>query len=164
MTAFILQGCHTSVSTNTAKSNFDIPTYIKNESSRLQKQNPLVTKTVVKDKSQESKQLKIDNWTDELAQFTTLDLNKSATEDFVQENSKDTLIYKSNSSSSNTLIVKIVPSNNTLSYLSVKKHTKNLLFENTESLIYIPNSYYSIEKKQFVRGLGENNYSITGKF
>lgn len=164
MAAFILQGCHTSIPQKEKSSQFDIPRFIKQETNRLQEQNPTVLKSVTIDKSSESKELKIANWDKELAQFSNTDLNKAGSMDFRKETKEDTLIYTSQSSTSNKVIVKVIPNKETISYLAIYKQTKNLLFENSENLIYTPGKHYSITKKQSVKGLGTNTYSITGKF
>lgn len=158
--ATVLFSCNTTMSPSEEKTEFDLPKFFQNEAARLQELNPTVTKTVSNQKSKESKDLKITNWEKELAQFTTIDLNKPGNNDFTKVKKDDIVIY--NSGSKNPVTVKIVFKSDTPSEISIYKKSKNLLFTNEEFLHYSMGLTYTIDKRQQVKGMGKNRYLIQG--
>lgn len=146
---------------------FDIKGYFKADSIRLTKLNPLVNKTVVHNSTIETKKLHISNWGTELSLFTESDINKPAWKaSYSIQSSDNFLIYKAKDRSLKTqeIIINIKKEGNGVKWILIFNHTKNILYENTEKLSYFPDSLYLIQKKQRVRLLGTDTYSINGLF
>lgn len=158
-----LSSCNTSISYKSTTTFFDIPTFINTEAARLQKENPLVTKTVSNEKSTETKQLKISNWQKELAQFANIDINKSGSIELVKERRADTLFFNTTPDAKNRLNITIVLNEEQPVKIRIFKETKNLLFRNMETFDYAVGKYYTIAKIQQVKGMGLNRYSIKGE-
>jgi len=159
--AVLLYSCNTSLSSQSTTTEFDIPQFFKEEVQKLQTLNPTVTKTVSNDKSSESKEIKISNWEKELAQFSTIDINKSGTE-FLKESNGDTLIYSTPTDSKTKITVKVIFNQKLPVEISIYKKTQNLLFVNEETMNYNVGNSYILDKKQYVKGMGNNRYLIKG--
>jgi len=159
--AVLLYSCNTSLSSQSTTTEFDIPQFFKEEVQKLQTLNPTVTKTVSNDKSSESKEIKISNWEKELAQFSTIDINKSGTE-LLKESNRDTLIYSTPNDSKTKITVKVIFNQNLPAEISIYKKTQNLLFVNEETMNYNVGNSYILYKKQYVKGMGNNRYLIKG--
>jgi len=164
MATIFTYSCHSNVSTLTTTTEFDIPTFIKSEASKLQALDPTITKTVCNSKSTRVKEVKISNWQNELAHFTTVDISKSGSTDFSKEKIGDTLIYSISPDSKTKIVAKIIFAADSPIAINIYKKNQNLLFGNEESLIYDRKAGYSISKRQSVKGMGENNYLIKGDF
>ena len=146
------------------KSQVDIPAFFAQEITALQKRNPQVLKTVKKDSISETKTVHIASWTNELASFASVDLNKPAYAGYLKKDSLEGLV--SYTSTNPSLDIKSVQlsygSNGELSELRMEKQTENLLYRTEETLIYLPNKRYQLEKKQHVLLLGDKYYYIAG--
>src|SRR4051812_32437623 len=57
---------------------FDLKGFFRSDSIRITKANPLITKTVVHNKTTETKKVHIGDWGTELGLFTSSDINKPA--------------------------------------------------------------------------------------
>ena len=159
-----LHSCHTTIPTDKEPIAFDIPKFINSEIEILQTLNPTITKTVSNGKSKEVKQLKIANWQKELSQFALIDLNKSGSFNFLKERYGDTLVFKTPPTVDNTIVIKVIYSHHdTPIQLYISKKTQNLLYVNEEKLHYTVGKAYSIDKRQYVRGIGDNHYLVSGK-
>lgn len=148
---------------NTVDPEIDIPAFFKNEISFLNAENPNVTKTVKKDSLSETKQLVITDWDKELANFSSIDINKPAYRGTYDKDSVDNRVtYNFKDSSVDLSVVQIVYVDGAVSTLNVKRSTKNLLYNTVENLEYIKGKSYRVEKIQNVKVMGSQHYLIEG--
>ena len=149
---------------------FDLKKYFNDESLRLKKANPLITKIASHNKNKETRQLRIADWATELSLFTESDINKPAWKaSYKVVNSEGILSYTAKDPALKTQDIIIKKHGDKVKWILIVNHTKNtvlgkVLYETTEKLSYIPDSIYQIQKRQFVRTLGFNTYSINGRF
>ncbi len=144
---------------------FDIKGFFRADSAKLSKLNPLVTKTTIHNGTSETKKVHITDWGTELSLFTASDINKPAWKaDYTIQNADGILIYKAKTPDLKTREIVIKKSGNAIKWILIFNHTKNMLYENIEKLTYYPDSLYQIQKKQHVRLIGTNTYSISGSF
>lgn len=142
---------------------FDIPSFFENEIRLLNASKPKVTKTVHKDSISETKQLNIADWEKELANFTSIDLNKPAYQGTYSKDSVgNSVTYTFQDPSVDLSVVKIVYENGAPAVFSIKRANKNLLYDTEEQLEYIKNKSYSVDKTQTVKLLGSQHYHIQG--
>lgn len=165
--ASLLMSCESNdLSENVANksSYFDIPDYFDKQIAELQKNNPLVLKTVYTNQVSEEKELKIADWKSELSSFLTVDLNKPAYQGSILKDSVDnTVNYRFTSDKADISNVSITYENNIPTLFRIEKQTKNFLYKTDEILIYQPHKMYSINKSQKVILLGANDYEIKGE-
>ncbi|TDS12396.1 hypothetical protein B0I21_106254 [Sphingobacterium paludis] len=145
---------------------FDIPGYFKAEIARLNQSLPTVNKTVVKDSLSESKTLKISNWTDELASFSTVDLNKPAYSGLLKKDSTaNKIVYTATDPKIDISKVEITfTSENKPKAFVIERTIKNSLYQTKEVLKYQADSAYSLNKSQSVLLLGDRQYQIESAF
>lgn len=144
---------------------FDITRYFAAEATRLTKLNSPVLKTVMENKNVETKQVFIKDWNTELDFFKSADINKPAWKDsYSVDTSGGFLIYKAKDQNLKTLELIVKKQGAKVKWILIFTRTKNLLYETREKLTYYPDSLYLIQKKQFVRVLGTNLYTIKGVF
>lgn len=150
--------------TKQVNSQLNIPAFFTKEIAALQKRNPAVVKTVKKDSVSETKTVHIENWTNELASFAAVDLNKPAYAGFLKKDSVAGVVtYTSTKPSLDIKSVRIqYTPEGTLSELRMEKQVDNLLYRTEETLIYFPNKRYELKKKQHVLLLGDKYYHIAG--
>jgi hypothetical protein len=143
---------------------FDIKGYFRADSARLAKLNPLVKKTVMHNGITETKKVHIPNWGTELSLFSESDINKPAWKASydVQADNDEFLIYKAKDPSLKTRSIVIKKEGDHVKWIMMLNHTKNILYESFEKLTYFPDSLYLIQKKQRVRVLGTDIYTISG--
>ncbi|WP_164112473.1 MULTISPECIES: hypothetical protein [Sphingobacterium] len=157
----------TSASNNAHNSNdleIDIPSFFQNEIALLNSKRPTVTKTVKKDSISETKQLTVSDWQKELANFTSIDINKAAYRGSYHKDSiGNTVTYSFKDSALDLSSLKIVYDNGIPSIFTIKKVTKNLLYDTEENLEYIKGKSYSVDKTQVVKALGSHHYQIKGR-
>lgn len=166
LAAILLHSCHYSDTNNASQvSEFDIPHFIQNEINELKTKNPTVNKTVIKDGATETQNLKISKWENELSHFANIDLNKNAYNgNFKKDSVNNEVSYAFSKGETDKLLVKIIYKENKPYSLEIQKENSNLLFSNKEILQYTKGIAYSINKKQHVKGIGDNLYQIIGKF
>jgi hypothetical protein len=140
----------------------DLETYFKSEVERLSKKKSLVNKTIRQNGTTESKnKIEID-WLNELSLFISSDINKPAWKDSytITQNTGQLSYYaKDPNLRTREIQVNKDPKGN-FKRIFIKNINKNYLYESTEVLVYIPDSIYSIEKKQNVILLGKNSLFI----
>jgi hypothetical protein len=143
----------------------DIKAFFESEATRLTKNKTLVNKKIQQNGTSESKNKISINWQDELSLFIGSDINKSAWKDsykIINDNLRTS--YYSIDSGLRTKEIHIQKDvNGKPTRFDIKNNNKNHLYESTEILIYIPDSIYSIEKKQSVFLLGKNSLLVEGK-
>jgi len=115
--------------------------------------------------SSETKKIHIDNWGSELSLFIQSDINKPAWRDSysIQNDADNSIIYTAKTPELKTRKI-IVTKNkdNSIKWIMIYNASENFLYQTTEVLNYIPDSLYTIKKKQHVRFMGTNNYYIKG--
>lgn len=149
--------------TNTALRYFDIKGYFTADTSRLNKLDKPVFKTITHNGVTESKKIKISNWGQELDQFIGADINRPAWKNSYTIVSNDSaVVYKAKDKSLRVREILIRRNKQKIKEITISTLTENILYKTTEKLSYYPDSLYSIEKYQQVRLMGSNHYSIRG--
>lgn len=146
--------------------HLDVPFFFKQEIERLQREKPHVLKTVIKDELSEKKELQIENWTNELASFQTIDLNKPAYAGLLKKDSTaGKLIFTSTDPKVDLSYVEIRFTEDQMPKdWIIKRTVRNSLYQTEEVLKYSKDSLYSIEKDQSVLILGDKHYGIEATF
>ena len=156
---------------SSSKKYFDLKAYFENEARYLQEKNPQVKKTIVhmdsfgaKNDLSESKNIVIRNWTNELGLFSGSDINKPAwSSEYQIKNTGNEIQYLAKDSKLKTKKIIIDKSENgKVKHIFILNGVTNNLYTSTEELHYYPDSLYSIRKKQKIRIIGSNDYSIVG--
>ena len=140
----------------------DIKGFFEAEAIRLNKNGSTVDKSITQNEISETKAgIQID-WKNELSLFSGSDINKAAWQDSYKIIKDSTSIaYIAIDTNLRTREIRIKKdSNGKPRHILIRNSNKNYLYESTETLIYIPDSAYSIEKYQKVILLGKNNYLI----
>ena len=144
---------------------FDLKGYFINDTARLNHSNIPVDKTVTHNGIAETKTVHIDNWGRELDLFIASDINKPAWKNsYSVTTTGDFLIYKAKDPDLKTREVMIKKDRQKVKWILIFNYTKNALYQTTEKLTYFPDSLYLIQKKQQVRLIGTNIYTIKGVF
>lgn len=140
----------------------DIKTYFESEAGRLSEKKTLVNKTIEQNGSDESRNQISVNWLDEFSLFMASDINKPAWKDSYKTiKERNQISYFAKDSSLKTQLIKIQKDEQgKIKKIDISNRTKNYLYESTEELSYIPDSIYTIQKKQNVIFLGENSLFI----
>ncbi|GAA3966508.1 hypothetical protein [Mucilaginibacter dorajii] len=142
---------------------FDVAGYFKADTSKLQKLNPVVDKTVLHNGTSENKTVHIPNWGQELNLFIQSDINRPAWKNsYTVLNTDSLIIYTAKTPDLRTTKIMIRKDNNKVKWLVIYNHTKNLLYETREKLSFFPDSAYQIEKSQQVKLMGKNLYMVKG--
>lgn len=142
---------------------FDIKGFFTADTTRLNKLNNLVLKTVTHNGVTESKKVKIGNWGREFDLFINSDINKPAWENSYQVITSDSsVIYKATDPDLKMREMVVIKVNDKVKWIQIINQTTNLLYQTTEKLIYFPDSLYLIEKSQKVSVMGANYYKIKG--
>ncbi|MFF5382854.1 hypothetical protein [Pedobacter suwonensis] len=149
---------------NTNLAYFDIKGYFEKEISRLQKLNPVVNKSVSVDGTVENKNVKIADWTKELAIFVNADINKTSWKGSFKTNQENGVdIYTSDHKKIPIKKVSITWKGQKAGKIEIIIDNKNILYQSQDTLTYCPDSLYSIKKHQKIRLLKNKRYSVTGK-
>ncbi|MBO9675043.1 MAG: hypothetical protein J7577_16465 [Sphingobacteriaceae bacterium] len=149
---------------NTDLLYFDIKGYFGKEISRLQKLNPIVNKTVSVNGVAENNTTKIASWAKELAIFVNADINKASWKgNFKLKELNGIAIYTSDNKKIPIKKISVTRSGLKTQKIEIITDNKNILYRSQDTLIYFPDSLYSIRKHQKIRLLKEKQYSITGK-
>ncbi len=144
---------------------YNLQKYFFEEAGRLNQSKPKVVKTVKHNNVSETQNIKIEDWTQELALFIESDINKAAWKNSYQKDSTSTKIsYIAKEENLRTRKIVILLNDNKPTKISITNQTKNNLYHTKEELIYIPDSLYQIDKFQDVKVLGINNYQVRGIF
>ncbi|NCD68522.1 hypothetical protein [Mucilaginibacter agri] len=144
---------------------FDLKGFINADSTRLNRSNPTVNKTVNHNGASETKNVKIANWGHELSLFASSDINKpSWRQSYTINTAGDSTTYKAITPDLKTRELTVAKTGDKVSCIRIVNHIKNMLYETREVLTYLPDSVYTIDKTQHVILLGNNRYIIKGKF
>lgn len=144
---------------------FSLKEYFINEANRLEKNNSAIYKEVTRNSATETKKIVISDWEVEFALFIDSDINKLSWKDSYETIEKlDTTFYISKDSLLRTEKIVIVKRDSEVIEVFVQNNVKNPLYKSREHLHYYTDSLYKIEKTQKVRVLGENKYTILGRF
>ncbi|MFD2162888.1 hypothetical protein ACFSJU_10835 [Paradesertivirga mongoliensis] len=149
----------------TSKQYFDIKGYFSKEVKKLQKQNPVISKTVLQNGQSEARSIMLDNWEAELELFSASDINKPAWKNSYQViNTGNIKEYISKDKQLKTRKISIESYRGTIKHITILNASQNMLYSSEEQLDYYPDSLYSIKKRQTVRIMGTNSYSIFARF
>ena len=140
----------------------DIKGFFESEVIRLNKNKSVVDKTITQNELSETKEeIQID-WKNELSLFIGSDINKAAWKDsyrIIKDSSS--IAYLAIDTNLRTREIRIkMDSNGKPKHILIRNSSKNYLYESTETLMYIPDSAFSIDKYQKVILLGKNKYLI----
>lgn len=143
----------------------DIKGFFEAEVLRLTKNKSVVDKTIEQNGLSETKTgLSID-WKNELNLFIGSDINKAAWQDsykIIEDSSS--ISYHAIDPNLRTREIRIFKDiKGKPSHIQIKNISKNYLYESSETLIYIPDSAYSIDKNQKIILLGKNSYRINAE-
>ncbi|MBS1526074.1 MAG: hypothetical protein JST19_10525 [Bacteroidetes bacterium] len=164
----LVQSCKPNLSGNTGTKFFDLKKYFTDESVRLKKLNPLVTKTADYNATTETQKVRISDWKTELGIFMESDINKPAWKTSYRISTSDGITtYAAIDSALKTQYIIIKRQNDKVKLVLIYNHSRTTLFgkvlyETRENLSYIPDSMYRVQKRQYVRTLGFKNYFIRG--
>ncbi|WP_353183097.1 hypothetical protein [Parapedobacter lycopersici] len=145
---------------------FSLEQYFKAEAERLQQASPEIKKTVVKSGTEETRNVRIDGWENELRLFSESDINKPAwQQSYRVDSAGSTVTYHSLDPGLRTqeIIVEKQPDGQ-VRHIRIRNHVENMLYRSEEQLDYYPDSLYRIDKNQHVAIIGDNTYRITGTF
>lgn len=149
----------------TTQTYFSISDYFNNEAARLSKTNPMITKTVFVNDKTEEKKLRITNWEQELSSFIDADINKASWKGSFQLKKSDTSeTYLSQSEKIPVKKVVILLRGKNVEGIKIFLENKNVLYSSTDSLVYLPNDYFEINKTQKIKLMDTKRYIIKGKF
>lgn len=154
--------CHSSFDDHSRAKEINIPQYFKQEIQKLEKLNPQVSKTVNNNDQKENRIVENVNWEKELAQFTTIDLNKNNFDSMTKDSVNKVVTYSLSNKNKDTLIVKVIYGEDEIQALDIKKRVNYILFSNDERLYYESGKKYLLQKSQHILGLGERKYYIEG--
>jgi hypothetical protein len=149
---------------------FDLKKFFAAESTRLTKLHPLINKTAIHNANKETKKINVPDWNAELSLFSESDINKPAWKaSYTSSTSEGITTYRAIDPDLRTRSVVVKKENNKVKLILIYNYTKTNLFGKalywtTEELIYVPDSMYRKQKRQFVRILGENRYFVKGLF
>lgn len=149
----------------TTQTYFSISDYFKTEAERLSKTNPNIVKTVFVNGKTEEKKLRIANWEQELSSFIDADINKASWKGSFQLTKTDTSeTYLSQSEKIPVKKVEISLKDKKVEAIKIFLQNKNVLYSSTDSLVYLPNSFFEINKTQKIKLMDTKRYIIKGKF
>lgn len=144
---------------------FDVKGYFEKEATRLNKENPLISKTVSINGALESKQIKISDWKKELALFSDADMNRASWKGlFELQKSKDQELYSSNNEKVPVKELVVSYKNDEVLGIKVLIKNTNSLYTSIDTLTYYADSLYQVKKMQNIKLLSKKSYTITGSF
>lgn len=144
---------------------FDVKGYFEKEAARLNKDNPLISKTVSINGAIESKHINIPDWKKELALFSDADMNRASWKGlFKLKKSKDQELYSSNNEKVPVKELLVTYKNNEVFGIKVLIKNTNSLYTSIDTLTYYADSLYQVKKVQNIKLLSKKTYTITGSF
>lgn len=163
------QSCSTDKSEIQSIRYFDNPGFFQSEIARLEANKASVIKTVQTDGKQEQKQVRPTSWRDELAVFSSFDLNKSSFIGKYQVDSteKGGLLYVNYKTLDANLSIKSCVfsfKNNQIIAAQAYKSESSLVLNSEINWRFVPDSGYSISGSQQVRGFEPTLYSVSAIF
>lgn len=148
------------------KPYFDLSGYFQQQAAYLTNQKQIVKKIVSKNNLSEQKTLQLTSWANELELFSSSDINKADwLNSYTVDSTAQLITYRSKDPKLHTKYIKVYKtSTGTVQRISILNSDKNWLYQSIEQLDYLPGSHYKISKKQRIRIMGENQYTIEGTF
>lgn len=165
----LFQSCSTDKSELQTIRYFDIPGFFRAEIETLEANNSSVIKTVETDGKSEQKQVRPESWRDELAVFSSFDLNKSS---FIGKYQVDTsingdLLLINYQSTDVKLPIKnfaFTLKNGKLKTAQAHKLESSLVLRSEMRWKFIPDSGYFVSGSQQVKGFKPTLYSVSAIF
>jgi hypothetical protein len=170
---FFFSACNNSVdTTKTSNFYFSLKDYFNTEAARLKQENVLVKKTVILNDKAETKNLKIEDWNNELLTFSDADINKSA---FVGKYSIDSVfkegkltsvsyIANENKLKTKSITLHFSDTESTPTSIDISLETKNTLYHSTQQLHYESKVGYSVMGTQEIRVLKKDEFQVKVSF
>jgi len=144
---------------------FDLKGYFEKEALRLQRTQPLISKSVNINGAEEMKSLKIANWKRELSAIADADINKASWRGlFTVKKTGEKVQYITAEEKIPVKEVTVTYSQNKPIAVVVLMKASNMLYTSVDSLSYYPDSLYQINKSQHIRLLDSKDYKVTLKF
>jgi hypothetical protein len=144
---------------------FDIRGYFASEISRLSSLRTPIKKTVGVNGDLETKSLVIKDWKSELSAFSDAEINRASWKGLFRAIKTDTserFISNNEKVPVKDVMVKL---RNGLPYsIKILIKNKNMLYTSVDTLTYISNKLYRINKSQDIRFLNNKAYLVEGKF
>ena len=164
-----LTSCINSSFTSSEK-NYSLPTayfslknYFKDQARHLQHEKVNFIKKITVNGHSQTKQIHEVNWTDELVFFSESDINKpSWIGKYKVIKIQNNLCYQAMDSNLKVRTFSIIFNHGIVKHVQIKQSVKNFLYTMDEELDYIPDSMYSINRKQTIKMLGNKTYLIQG--
>lgn len=167
---FAVIACAVSCSSNDTATGekrdyYPIHDFFRKEVDSLQRANPTVSKSVGKGNEQETKEVHIKNWENEMGAFLSVDLSKPAYEGMYSVDSSDnSIIYTALSPDVDISLLHIgFNAQGQIDSIEIVKSTSNILYQNKEKLTYKRGVSYTLTKNQDILLLGANVYHIIGE-
>jgi hypothetical protein len=112
----------------------------------------------------EKKTLQITDWKQELDLFISSDINKPAwKKSYAIEKNGNVTTYTALDTTLKVRKIRLERNGKKISAFEISSRVNNEIYTSAETLNYYPDSLYTIEKEQNVKGLGNNTYKIEGK-
>ncbi len=144
---------------------FNVKNYFEKEAARLDNLHRPIQKTVVINGVAETKQIKIESFSDELGTFINSDINKASWRgSFTVKKASNLELYHTDNEKIPVKNVQIQYKNNSVKSIQIIVSTTNILYHSIDTLNYYPDSLYEIKKTQKIRLIEEKRYSVIGKF
>lgn len=162
----ILSSCESNKSSSHSEQYYPLRTFFLQEVDSLQRNSPIVSKTVRKDNGEEHKEIEIHDWENELGAFLSIDLSKPVYRDAFEiiSGARTTRYLARDDSHDIRSIVLEKDSMGHLEKVSIERIADNFLYQNQEKLEYVRNGYYLLKKEQKIFLLGKSEYQIEGRF
>lgn len=149
---------------------FDLKGFIQNDVNELIKQNSRLDKTVKIGDKNEKQLVEQPDWKNELKVFEDSDINKVAWFDKYEEQiSEHSIVYLTTDSTLKTKRLQIDfkgkadKNSKDVKSVIIINNTKNVLYQSSEFLTYIPKNNISIIRNQKVRTGDDETIEIRGK-
>lgn len=172
LSSILLNGCSSQPAGRAGNNShslfyFSMKGYFDHEAARMQGSRVQLVKTITLDKSAETKKMSRINWASEMEFFSSSDINKPAwLGKYHADSSAGILTYTALDSS--LKVRKIEISRQTglqpaVRRIAIHLVVQNFLYSLDEQLLYIPDSLYTIDRRQHIHLLGIKHYTIIGK-
>lgn len=153
---------------------FSLERYFNNQIAALESQNRSIEKTVRKNQELETRTIANPDWAVELKAFVNSDINKPAWRNSYRIDSiapeasspeADNLTYTAQEADLRVRAIRIRRDpQGTIRRIVIERSETNYLYTSRETLTYVPDSLYAIERLQEVRVLGVTEFQVSGLF
>jgi len=143
---------------------FNLKSYFEKEADRLNNLHLQLDKSVTINGETERKQVKINDFKNELNVFIAADINKASWRGaFTTTKTADLERYTTNNEKIPVKKVEINYQNNKIKSVQVLVVVNNILYHSIDSLTYFPDSLYMVNKTQKIKLIKEKKYIVVGR-